>query len=243
MLLASRWLCADPGRLSACARPRACWAAMAAARRVLALARRQDARQDGAGVPEQVGQVRTIRSFGKRSLEFPPRSVSTTSAGRRPARRTACRNLRRMGCCPERLSRSRALPEPSAPRSAVIVRAATPNCLPGSSPAAGDWHPSAVSLQPRCCPRLTSAGPWRGWRIDIAENDRQAVLAAADDDDLGIWRLCELKRGFDSAPANIGVGDALAHDLLKRADTFASIRLRSDSFFSRSTRNAYSCTR
>ena len=58
----------------------------------------------------------------------------------------------------------------------------------------------------------------RDRRVDVAEDDRQAVLAAADDHDLGVGRLRELQRRFDAAPAHIGIRNALGHGLLEVAD-------------------------
>jgi hypothetical protein len=61
----------------------------------------------------------------------------------------------------------------------------------------------------------------RRWRsIDVAQDGRQPVLAAADDHDLGIGRLRELKRRLDAAPTQVGVRNALTDDLLEFADPF-----------------------
>src|SRR5215813_2436357 len=57
----------------------------------------------------------------------------------------------------------------------------------------------------------------RGRGIHIAKNDRQAVFAAADDDDFRIRGLRKLKRRVDAAPAQVGLRDALADGLLKIA--------------------------
>jgi hypothetical protein len=57
------------------------------------------------------------------------------------------------------------------------------------------------------------------------QDDRQAVLAAADDHDLGVGRLRKLKRGFDAAPAHVGIGNALRHRLLEVADAVRLDRL------------------
>src|SRR5262249_32320932 len=53
-----------------------------------------------------------------------------------------------------------------------------------------------------------------------AEDNRQAVLTAADDDDFGIGRLSELKRRLDTAPTQVRIRDSLTDDLLEIADTF-----------------------
>src|SRR5205085_5763820 len=55
----------------------------------------------------------------------------------------------------------------------------------------------------------------RDRRVYVAENDRQAILAAADDHDLGVRRLRKLKRRFDAAPADIRIRNALGHGLLE----------------------------
>jgi hypothetical protein len=74
---------------------------------------------------------------------------------------------------------------------------------------------------------LGSVGPaWcaprgrRRWHICIAENDGQPVLPAADDDDLRIRRLRQLKRCFDAAPTQIRFRNALADGLLEIANPF-----------------------
>src|SRR4029077_3492786 len=54
----------------------------------------------------------------------------------------------------------------------------------------------------------------RHQRVGV-ENDRQAVLAGADDHDLRIGRLRELKSDVDAAPAQVGIGNALADRLLE----------------------------
>src|SRR5262249_18327125 len=51
----------------------------------------------------------------------------------------------------------------------------------------------------------------------IAKDDRQAVFAAADDDDFRIRGLRKLKRRIDAAPTQVGLRDALADGLLKIA--------------------------
>src|SRR6476646_10006250 len=57
-------------------------------------------------------------------------------------------------------------------------------------------------------------------QLCIAKNDRQPVLAAADDDDLRIPRLRQLKRCFDAAPTQIRFRNALADGLLEIANAF-----------------------
>ncbi len=54
--------------------------------------------------------------------------------------------------------------------------------------------------------------------VDIAENDRQAVLARADDHDLGVGRLRQHQRRLDAAPAQIGFRNPLADRFLERGD-------------------------
>src|SRR5207253_11030466 len=49
----------------------------------------------------------------------------------------------------------------------------------------------------------------------VAKDDRQAVFAAADDDDLRIRGLRKLKRRLNAAPTQVRLRDALADDLLK----------------------------
>src|SRR4029079_8159141 len=57
-------------------------------------------------------------------------------------------------------------------------------------------------------------------RIHVAKDNRQAVFAAADHDDLRIRGLRKLKRRLNAAPTQVGLRDALAHDLLKIAYAF-----------------------
>ena len=66
-------------------------------------------------------------------------------------------------------------------------------------------------------------------RIDIAENDRQAVFAVADDHDLGIRGLRERKRSLDAAPAQVRIRNPWLTVCWKAAMPFASICLRFDS--------------
>src|SRR5262249_28989826 len=56
--------------------------------------------------------------------------------------------------------------------------------------------------------------------MPIAEDDRQAVFAAADDDDFRIRGLRKLQRRLDAAPTQVGLRDALADGLLKIAYAF-----------------------
>src|SRR5262249_3756803 len=56
--------------------------------------------------------------------------------------------------------------------------------------------------------------------IHIAEDDRQAVFAAADDDDFRIRGLRKLQRRLDAAPTQVGLRDSLADGLLKIAYAF-----------------------
>jgi hypothetical protein len=57
-------------------------------------------------------------------------------------------------------------------------------------------------------------------RIHVAENKRQAVFGAANDHDLGIRGLGELKRRLDAAPAQVQIRDPLADDHLELAYAF-----------------------
>ena len=54
----------------------------------------------------------------------------------------------------------------------------------------------------------------RQQRVGV-ENDRQAVLAGANDHDLRIGRLREPQSGFDALPAQVGIRNALADRLLE----------------------------
>ena len=60
--------------------------------------------------------------------------------------------------------------------------------------------------------------PGARWRIDIAENERQAILVGAEDDDFRIGRLRQRQRRLDAAPAQIRVRNALADGALKGGD-------------------------
>src|SRR5262249_18700393 len=92
----------------------------------------------------------------------------------------------------------------------------------GLSSAGGSRSRSRTSGRPFHGRRALVGGRRRGGlrRIRIAEDDRQAVLAAADDDDLRIWGLRKLECRLDAAPAQVGIRYALAHDLLKCAYPF-----------------------
>src|SRR6185312_10053266 len=54
--------------------------------------------------------------------------------------------------------------------------------------------------------------------IHVAENDRQAALAAADHHDLGVVGARQFERRLDAFPAQIGIGNAARHDVLELAD-------------------------
>src|SRR6266545_8281290 len=60
----------------------------------------------------------------------------------------------------------------------------------------------------------------QGRRIHIAEDDRQAVFTAADDHDLRVRGLRQLKRCLDAAPTQIGIRDPLADDALELVNAF-----------------------
>src|SRR5215471_17482028 len=61
----------------------------------------------------------------------------------------------------------------------------------------------------------------RRLRIHIAEDNRHAVLATADDDDLRIGRLSELKSRLNTAPTQVRIRDPLTDELLEVTDAFS----------------------
>src|SRR6516165_1674167 len=84
---------------------------------------------------------------------------------------------------------------------------------------------AAVTLSPALLP--STGGVPRAFigAADIAQDDWQPVLAAADDHDLRVVGLRELKRSFDAPPSQIGVRDPVADGLLEFTNTFCFDRL------------------
>ena len=65
-------------------------------------------------------------------------------------------------------------------------------------------------MQERRAERAVVGNRLRRRRVGIAQNDGQAVLAAADDDDLAVRRLRQLERRFDA------IAFLLLHEIIER---------------------------